>query len=114
MTELYYKSSRGKFVNIAPDELTDYPVMYAGLDRFPCLSFSILSTPPRIASAVAWTGASYCELGVLIRVTQKHLAIPPSSLIKVMLRPRSARVFMFPRSIHDGASVQLSAGGEII
>ena len=67
-------------------------------------------------STVAWTGFVSIKEddGDLISVTQKHLAIPCSSLIRVIFRPRSVRFFMLPRRTQVGANSALSAGGEII
>ena len=54
--------------------------------------------------------------GFRIRVTQKHLAMPSSPLIKVILSPISNRVFMEPRKTHLGIVLpfEASIGGEII
>jgi len=115
---LFLSIFKNEWIKEAQKKPCDQPVMNAGEDML--LDFAVVSSPwaegGLIKSAVAWIGfeSSKGEEGDLIRVTQKHLAIPCSSLINVILRPRSDRFFMFPRSTQVGANSLLSAGGEII
>ena len=58
-------------------------------------------------------------LSILTSVTQKHLAMPPSPRINDMLRPRSDRDFIAPRSTMDWPpssfeSLSASSDGVII
>jgi hypothetical protein len=83
--------SRGQLGRIALDCTTAYPVVYAG-PKFnrPAPSFAV-DIIGMTRSAVAGVGrvVSNGESGFLIRVTQKHLAILSSPLMRATLRPRS-------------------------
>mmetsp|Transcript_11014 Transcript_11014/g.15969 ORF Transcript_11014/g.15969 Transcript_11014/m.15969 type:complete len:107 (+) Transcript_11014:615-935(+) len=103
------------------------PVVYAGEDILPgawpfCGASPIEEEscdPPTITiSGVAGTGldGSNGEIGFFIKVTQKHLAMPSSPLIRVTLNPKSSRCFIDPLNKQLGGPPwsTVSVGGEII
>lgn len=101
------------------DCTTAYPVVYAG-PKFnrPAPSFAV-DIIGMTRSAVAGVGrvVSNGEFGFLIRVTQKHLAMLSSPLMRATLRPRSFRSFIDPRNTQGFGfwfAGLPSDGGEII
>lgn len=90
-----------------------YPAVYAGAELI-----VLFAVGAPIRSAVAGVGpdVSNGEVGFLIRVTQKHLAMPSSPRMRPTLRPRSSLFFMDPLKT-QGAGFWFAApsvGGEII
>jgi hypothetical protein len=91
--------------------------VYAGAEVYgPGPSFIDDIVVGMIRSAVAGVGedVSNGESGFLIRVTQKHLAMPSSPLMRATLRPRSSRSFMDPRNTQGFGFWFLSDGDDII
>ena len=72
----------------------NYPAVYAGAELI-----AVLAVDGIMRSAVAGVGreVSNGELGFLMSVTQKHLAMPSSPRIRPTLSPRSSRFFIAPR-----------------